>query len=123
MFESAIRAAVGAARQWTPESPDLTGGLGCCGLCLQRYRTLVLNGPLQDLPHGIVHAAVAEVDALIRARSGAGPEAVGGLLVIALEEFGAASGCFTELRHRDIEPAIERYLARTREDEFPLPSP
>ena len=96
MFESAIRAAKGAARRWTPEAPDLAGGLGCCDLCLRRYRALVLNGPLQDLPHGVAHAAVAEVDDLIRTRSASGPEAVGGLLVIALEELGAASGCFTE---------------------------
>ncbi|RIX28799.1 hypothetical protein [Amnibacterium setariae] len=121
MYESAIRAAVRAARTWTPEVPDLVGGLDCCDLCLRRYRALVLNGPLQDLPHGVVHAAVSEIDDLLRARNASGAPAVGGLLVIALEELGVAAHCFKELRRRDIEPAIERYLARTREDGFPLP--
>jgi len=121
MFESAVRAAVDAARAWSPDAPDLAGGLGCCGLCLTRYRVLVLNGPLQDLPHHVAHAAIIEVDAVIRRTRSGGPEAVGGLLLVALEELGAATGRLTELRHRHIEPAIERYLASTRGDEFPTP--
>jgi hypothetical protein len=128
MFAHAVEAGAAVAATWTPECPEPAGGGGCCPLCFGRYRMLVLDGPLQGLPHGVAHAVVATVDERIRARVSAScdlgetarrAEAAGGLLVVALEEFGAAEARLAELRRRCTEPALEHWLAMHPVEEVP----
>lgn len=146
MFESAITAAESAARQWTPERPEPAGGASrCCGLCLRRYRLLVLNGPLRMLPHGVAHAAVAVVDDVIATRmaevwersnwdawavllreedreaelSRRQREARGALMLVALEELAHAEPRLEHLHARYTEPAFAAFLACHRVDEIP----
>jgi hypothetical protein len=130
MFETAVEAGASAATTWTPECPEPSGG-GCCALCFGRYRMLVLDGPLRGLPHVVAHAVVQSVDARIRARVDASSlrrndaesarwaEAVGGLLVVALEELGDAEPRLSELRRRCTEPALEHYLATHPAERIP----
>jgi hypothetical protein len=131
MFETAIEAAAHAAATWTPESPE-SGTGGCCLLCFGRYRMLVLDGPLHGLPHVVAHAVVQGVDDRIRARVRTSSslrqgdaerarraEAVGGLLVVALEELGDARTRLAELRRRCTEPALEHWLTSHPVDEVP----
>lgn len=131
MFEHAVEAGAAAAATWTPDCPEPGGG-GCCRLCFGRYRMLVLEGPLRDLPHGVAHAVVQAVDERIRARVDAAPtllaggaeatrraEATGGLLVVALEELGDAEARLAEVRRRCTEPAVEHHLAAHPVDDVP----
>jgi hypothetical protein len=131
MFEIAIEAGVSAAATWTPECPEPSGGR-CCALCFGRYRMLVLGGPLVGLPHAVAHPVVEAVDDRIRARVSSSPtrldgeadparraEATGGLLVVALEELGAAESRLADLRRRCTEPALEHYLATHPVEEIP----
>jgi hypothetical protein len=131
MFETAVEAGVSAGANWTPERPDPSGG-GCCALCFGRYRMLVLDGPLHGLPHAVAHPVVEAVDERIRARMSSSPtrlhgeaelarraEATGGLLVVALEELGAAEPHLAELRRRCTEPALEHYLVAHPVEEIP----
>ncbi|MGN6445457.1 hypothetical protein [Amnibacterium sp.] len=137
MFEAAVQAATAAARSWTPDRPEPARAHRCCPLCLDRYRILVLDGPLQDLPHGVAHPAVAAVDELIGERisdmeeryardpwtvllSDADRQADldrrlrttrGALLVVALEELADAAPQLAELRLRYTEPATVSFLA------------
>lgn len=132
MFENAVEAGLVAAAGWAPEDPDPAGGGGCCPLCFRRYRMLVLEGPLRALPHAVAHAVVRAVDERIEARVNARPPvphgdheamrraaATGGLLVVALEELGAAEVRLSELRTCFTEPAVARYLERHRVDDAP----
>jgi hypothetical protein len=145
MFESAIEAAATAASTWTPERADPTGGLQCCPLCLHRYRRLVLEGPLRQLPHGVAHAAAVVVDDLITerlesrleqlrgdVRAAPGSEedreaessrrmraAAGALTMVAVEEFAAAEHRIGELRCSYTDPAVAAYLARQQMNEVP----
>ena len=131
MFETAVDAGAAAAATWTPERSEPGGG-GCCLLCFGRYRVLVLDGPLRDLPHAVAHAVVRAVDDRIRARVEASPtglrapaaaarrsEAIGGLLVVALEELGVAEDRLAALRRRCTEPALEHYYATHPVEEVP----
>ncbi len=127
MFETAVEAGVSAGATWTPECPEPSGG-GCCALCFGRYRMLVLDGPLRGLPHVIAHTVVSAVDERIRARVDASgtpvrsarrAEATGGLLLVALEELGAAGARLADLRRRCTEPALEHYLATHPVEEIP----
>jgi hypothetical protein len=131
MFETAVEAGAGTAATWTPERSEPGGG-GCCPLCFSRYRVLVLDGPLRDLPHAVAHAVVRAVDERIRARVEASPtglhdaaaaarrsEAIGGLLLVALEELGVAEDRLAALRRRCTEPALEHYLATHPVEEVP----
>jgi hypothetical protein len=131
MFESALEAGVSAATTWSPECPEPSGG-GCCTLCFGRCRMLVLDGPLHGLPHAVAHPVVQAVDEHIRARVSSSPtrphgeaetarraEAIGGLLVVALEELGTAEPRLAELRRRCTEPALEHYLATHPVEEIP----
>ena len=131
MFEHAVEAGAAAAATWTPECPE-PGGSGCCALCFGRYRMLVLDGPLQALPHGVAHAVVQAVDERIRARVSTSPalppsaaeatrraEAIGGLLAVALEELGSAEARLAEVRRRCTEPALAHYLATHPVDHVP----
>ena len=132
MFEDAVEAGVATATTWTPECAEPGGGGGCCPLCFGRYRIAVLDGPLRGLPHAVAHAVVEVVDERIRARVAASralphdaaesarrAEATGGLLVVALEELGAAEPRLAELRRRCTEPAVEHYLATHPVEEIP----
>ena len=132
MFENALEAGVAAAATWNPECAEPSAGGGCCRLCFGHYRMLVLDGPLQGLPHGVTHPVVVAVDERIRARIDASPtrlhgeavstrraEATGGLLVVALEELGAAESRLSELHRRCTEPALEHYLATHPVEEIP----
>ena len=133
MFDPAIAAARAAAATWSPDVPDPVGGHGCCTLCFRRYRMLVLDGPLRGLPHGVAHPVVRTVDELIGARVDAAAsssrdsgsratrraEASGALLVVALEELGAADALLAELRRRFTEPAVQAYLEQHRGDDRP----
>lgn len=145
MFESAIEAAGTAASGWTPERGDPGGGRQCCPLCLHRYRQLVLNGPLRQLPHAVAHAAVVVVDDIICERVDAALEriewesfsslapqedrdrdlvqraraATGALRVVAMEEFAAAEERLAGLRHDFTDPALDAYLGRHRMNEVP----
>lgn len=131
MFETALGAGASAAATWTPECPEPAGG-GCCSLCFGRYRMLVLDGPLHGLPHAVAHHVVAAVDERIRVRVSSSrsllqgeaktarrAEATGGLLVVALEELGAAEARLADLRRRCTEPALEHYLATHPVEEIP----
>jgi hypothetical protein len=145
MFESAIEAAATAASAWTPAPGDPTGGRACCRLCLDRYRQLVLSGPLRDLPHAVAHAAIVAVDDLISVQVDASidqlrwstwirlaaeqdrefelqqrtREACGALTMAALGELARAEWRFADLRDRFTEPAVEAYLTAHRMDEVP----
>ena len=131
MFETAIDAGARAAATWTPERLEPGAG-GCCRLCFGRYRMLVLDGPLLDLPHAVAHAVVQGVDERIRARVRTSSslrqgdaerarraEARGGLLLVALEELGDAETRLAEVRRRCTEPALERWLRSHPVDEVP----
>lgn len=133
MFERAVEAGAAAAAIWTPESAGPGDGSRCCSLCFRRFRALVLDGPLGGLPHAVAHVVVVDVAATIHARAGtvAVPraaddaasrrraEAEGALLVVALEELGAARDRLAELRDRYTEPAVAEYLGRHRSDSAP----
>lgn len=144
MFEAAIQAAASVAREWTPARADPAGQTRCCHLCLRRYRVLVLDGPLHDLPHGVAHATVVAVDGLIADRLQAADRfeqepwtvllnerdrelevrrrsdmARGSLMVVALEELGRADAVFSELRRQYTEPAMARFLAQHRMNGVP----
>jgi hypothetical protein len=145
MFESAIEAAATAASTWTPEGGEPSNGRGCCRLCLHRYRQLLLNGPLRDLPHAVAHAAVVAVDDRISEQVeasvdelrwstwiGLGEEqdhefeleqrmraAVGSLTMVALDELSKAEWRFADLRDRFTEPAVAAYLGTHRMTEVP----
>jgi hypothetical protein len=145
MFESAIEAAATAASVWNPERAGPTDGRECCQLCLHRYRPLVLNGPLRDLPHPVAHAAIAAVDALISAQVDASldelrwaswitlaseqdhdvelqqrmREAAGALTMTALDELSRAEWRIADLRDRFTEPAVAAYLGSHRINEVP----
>jgi hypothetical protein len=145
MFESAIEAAATAASAWTPERADPNGGHRCCRLCLHRYRRLVLDGPLRQLPHAVAHAAVVIVDDIITERLDSGREplewqvwvvlasqadqeaelsrraraAAGALTMVAVEEFAAAEYRIAELCRCFTEPAVTAYLGRHQMNEVP----
>jgi hypothetical protein len=135
MFETAIAAGVTTALTWAPDHPDPAGGRECCPLCFRRYRVMVLDGPLRGLPHAVAHAVVETVDEVIAVTVNAHPAllgardsgrtsirraaASGGLLVVALEELGAADARLSELRRRVTEPAVEHYLAAHGVDDVP----
>jgi hypothetical protein len=145
MFRSAVAAATAAARSWTPEAPEPPGCGRCCDLCLRRYRVLVVDGPLRDLPHAIAHAAVVVIDDLIADRLAATEEqhvragramlrsdadrqedlrrrlraTRGALVMVALEDLAAAGPELVELRRCYTEPALLDFLAGHRMDEVP----
>jgi hypothetical protein len=145
MFRSAVAVATAAARSWTPEAAEPPGCARCCELCLRRYRVLVLDGPLRDLPHAVAHAAVEAIDDLIAERLVATEEqhaqaaeeagvsaadraeemrrrlsaARGALVMVALEDLTAAGSELVELRRRYTEPAIAGFVARQHLDDVP----
>lgn len=145
MFEAAIEAGTAAARCWTPTDADPDSGHHCCELCIHRYRVLVLDGPLGELPHGVTHVIVRTIDATITARCeetlehnlparssapvdrDASPSrlqhrldaARGSLVLLALEELGTASPRLSDLRRCYTEPAVLAFLRRHRIDEVP----
>ena len=141
MFATAIAAADAAARAWSPGNAMPAGDPGCCSLCFQRYRPMTLDGPLRDLPHEVAHAALASIDAEVRSRidgmtahpsitaSGGAPgsvdgdlrirAAVGGLMLVALEELAGAAEALQDARRRWIEPAITAYLEEHEPDDAP----
>jgi hypothetical protein len=130
LFERTMAVAAAAATEWDVDAPDPGPERGCCSLCFDRYRVLVLCGPLQGLPHAVAHAVVEAVHALIVAQVSVDPSpsgdrgeesahraAFGALLLVALEELGDAEAHLAALRRRFTEPAVQAYLERHRAED------